>query len=147
LDENLQVVDFKPYPIYESNKLIEEFMILANESVSRKFSKIPFLYRIHEKPKHEDIERLKKILDIFGVHFKFVNYDTKEFADLIELVKTHKEKHILEKLILRTLQKAIYSDKNLGHFGLGLDYYSHFTSPIRRYPDYQIHRLIKQKLH
>ena len=147
LDENLQVVDFKPYPIYESNKLIEEFMILANESVSRKFSKIPFLYRIHEKPKHEDIERLKKILDIFGVHFNFVNYDTKEFADLIELVKTHKEKHILEKLILRTLQKAIYSDKNLGHFGLGLDYYSHFTSPIRRYPDYQIHRLIKQKLH
>ena len=94
-----------------------------------------------------DIERVKKILDIFGVHFNFVNYDTKEFADLIELVKTHKEKHILEKLILRTLQKAVYSDKNLGHFGLGLDYYSHFTSPIRRYPDYQIHRLSKQKLH
>ena len=147
LDENLQVVDFKPYPIYESNKLIEEFMILANESVSRKFSKIPFLYRIHEKPKHEDIERLKKILDMFGVHFNFVNYDTKEFAQLIEEVKTHKEKHILEKLILRTLQKAVYSDKNVGHFGLGLDYYSHFTSPIRRYPDYQIHRLIKMKIH
>ena len=147
LDENLQVVDFKPYPIYESNKLIEEFMILANESVSRKFSRIPFLYRIHEKPKHEDIERLKKILDMFGVHFNFVNYDTKEFAQLIEQVKTHKEKYILEKLILRTLQKAIYSDKNVGHFGLGLDYYSHFTSPIRRYPDYQIHRLIKMKIH
>ena len=147
VDENLQVVDFKPYPIYESNKLIEEFMILANQSVSKKFSKIPFLYRIHEKPKAEDIDRLKKILDIFGVHFNFVNYDTKEYADLIKEVQKHKEKHILEKLILRTLQKAIYSDKNLWHFWLWLDYYSHFTSPIRRYPDYQIHRIIKQKIH
>ena len=147
VDENLQVVDFKPYPIYESNKLIEEFMILANQSVSKKFSKIPFLYRIHEKPKAEDIERLKKILDIFWIHFTFVNYDTKEYAELIKEVQKHKERYILEKLILRTLQKAIYSDKNLWHFWLWLEYYSHFTSPIRRYPDYQIHRIIKQKLH
>jgi ribonuclease R len=91
VDENLNVVDFKPYPIYESNKLIEEFMILANENVSKKFSKIPFLYRIHEKPKTEEIEKLKKILDIFGIHFNFVNYDTKEFSKLIETVRKHKE--------------------------------------------------------
>ena len=146
LDENLQVVDFKPYPIYESNKLIEEFMVLTNEMISKKFSKIPFLYRVHERPKHEDTERLKKILDIFGIHFDFISYDTKEFSQLIELVKEHKEKDILEKIILRTLQKAVYSDKNIGHFWLGLKYYSHFTSPIRRYPDYQIHRLIKQRI-
>jgi len=146
LDENLQVVDFKPYPIYDSNNLIEEFMVLANESVSKKFHKLPFLYRIHEKPKMEDIEKLKKILLVFWVHYDFVHYDTKEFADLIEKVKEHKEKYVLEKLILRTLTKAEYSDKNLWHFGLWLWYYSHFTSPIRRYPDYQIHRIIKLKL-
>jgi ribonuclease R len=93
-------------------------MVLANESVSKKFHKNPFLYRIHEKPKMEDIERLQKILLIFGVHFDFVHYDTKEFAQLIEKVKEHKEKYVLEKMILRTLTKAEYSDKNLGHFGL-----------------------------
>ena len=147
VDENLKVVDFKPYPIYESNNLIEEFMVLANESVSRQFHKFPFLYRIHEKPKMEDIEKLQKLLLIFWVHFNFVHYDTKEFGELIEKVKEHKERYVLEKLILRTLSKAMYSDKNLWHFWLGLSYYSHFTSPIRRYPDYQIHTIIKLKLH
>ena len=146
LDENLQVIDFKPYPIYESNKLIEEFMILANESVSKKFSKIPFLYRVHEKPNNENIEKLKNILKIFDVHFNFIEHNTKEYADLIEKIKTSSEKDVLEKLILRTLQKAAYSDRNLWHFWLWLSYYSHFTSPIRRYPDYQIHRLIKQEI-
>ncbi len=145
LDENLQVVDFQKYPVYESNNLIEEFMVLANESVSRKFHKYPFLYRIHEKPKWEDIDKLKKLLNIFWVHFDFVKHNTKEYWDLIEKIKDHKWKYVLEKIILRTLQKAEYSDKNLGHFGLGLGYYSHFTSPIRRYPDYQIHRIIKLK--
>ena len=146
VDDNLQVVKFTKYPIYDSNQLIEEFMVLANESVSRKFTKYPFLYRIHEKPKQEDIEKLSKILKVFGVFFDFVNYDTKEFAELIEKVKLHKDREILEKLILRTLQKAVYSDVNIGHFWLGLKFYSHFTSPIRRYPDYQIHRIIKLKL-
>ena len=84
MDENLKVIDFKPYPIYDSNNLIEEFMILANESVSKKFHKLPFLYRIHEKPKMEDIEKLQKLLLIFGVHYDFVHYDTKEFAELID---------------------------------------------------------------
>ena len=146
VDENLQVVKFTKYPIYDSNQLIEEFMVLANESVSRKFTKYPFLYRIHEKPKQEEVEKLLKILKVFGVYFDFVNYDTKEFAELIEKVKLHKDREILEKLILRTLQKAVYSDVNVGHFWLWLKFYSHFTSPIRRYPDYQIHRIIKLKL-
>ena len=146
VDENLQVKEFKEYPIYDSNNLIEEFMILANESVSRKFTKYPFLYRIHEAPKTEDVERLQKILNIFWVHFDFVHYDTKEFSQLIEKVKQHKDRSILEKMILRTLQKAVYSDKNIWHFWLGLKFYSHFTSPIRRYPDFQIHRIIKLKL-
>ena len=145
VDKNLQVIDFKKYPVYESNRLIEEFMILANESVSRKFYKYPFLYRIHAKPSIEDIEKLKKLLSIFWVYFNFVNHNTKEYWELIEKIKEHKWRYILEKLILRTLKKAEYSDKNLGHFWLGLSYYSHFTSPIRRYPDYQIHHIIKLK--
>jgi ribonuclease R len=146
VDDNLQVVDFTKYPIYDSNQLIEEFMVLANESVSRKFTKYPFLYRIHERPKVEDIEKLEKILKVFGVFFDFVHYNTKEFANLIEKVKLHKDREILEKLILRTLQKAVYSNINIWHFWLWLKFYSHFTSPIRRYPDYQIHRIIKLKL-
>lgn len=146
LDKNLQVVDFKKYPVYESNKLIEEFMILANESVSKQFHKYPFLYRIHERPKWEDIEKLKTLLNIFWVHFDFVNHNTKEYWELIEKIQHHKWKYILEKLILRTLKKAEYSDKNLWHFWLWLSFYSHFTSPIRRYPDYQIHRIIKLKI-
>jgi len=146
VDDNLQVVKFMKYPIYDSNQLIEEFMVLANESVSRKFTKYPFLYRIHEKPKVEDVEKLEKILKVFWVFFDFVHYDTKEFAELIEKVKLHKDREILEKLILRTLQKAVYSNINIWHFWLWLKFYSHFTSPIRRYPDYQIHRIIKLKL-
>jgi len=146
IDDNLNVIKFTKYPIYESNKLIEEFMILANESIGRKFTKYPFLYRIHEKPKLEDIDKLEKILKLFWVFFDFTSYDTKEFSELIEKVKLHKDREILEKLILRTLQKAVYSNINIWHFWLGLKFYSHFTSPIRRYPDYQIHRIIKLKL-
>ncbi len=146
---NFKIKNIWKYPKYDSNKLIEEFMVLANEAVSRKFTDSPFLYRIHEKPKEDDIEKLQNILNLYNIKFKFKNFTTKEFSDLLEIVSNNlnlDSKIFLENNILRTLSKAIYSDKNEWHFWLWLKYYSHFTSPIRRYPDLQIHRIIKEKL-
>jgi len=157
LDEDKNVVEIKEYPRYDSNKTIEEFMIMANYAVSKQFSSYPFLYRIHEDPSWEGMEKLQKVLDLFGIKFKFKKFNTKEFSQLLELLDSPSPlkgegargwgyKPILEKIILRTLSKAIYSPENLWHFWLWIDFYSHFTSPIRRYPDLQIHRIIKEKI-
>ena len=151
LDENKKIVEIKQYPRYDSNKMIEEFMVMANEAVGRKFAQFPFLYRIHETPLDEDREKLIVLLNLFNVDFKFKKFDTKDVWDLLNVINSSKtlssgQMHFLEKSILRTLTKAVYSDENKGHFGLGLQFYSHFTSPIRRYPDLQIHRIIKEKL-
>ncbi len=123
-------------------------MISANESVSKYFSKFPFLYRIHEEPKEENLLSLQEKLNLFEVNFKFEKGDTKEFSKLLDLISSLDEtkKSFIEKMILRTLSKAVYSKENFWHFGLWLSFYSHFTSPIRRYPDLQIHRIIKEKL-
>ena len=147
LDEDKNVLEIKQYPRYASNKMIELFMVSANESVSRLFSDLPFLHRIHPKPNEEDVAKLQNTLNLFWVDFVLKKFDTKEFSLLLEKIENHKAKWVLEKVVLRTLSKAVYSPDNEGHFGLGLDYYSHFTSPIRRYPDLQIHRIIKEKLH
>jgi len=149
LDEDWKPVEIKEYPRHDSNKLIEEFMISANEAVSREFSELPFLYRIHEEPKEDSLTKLQDTLNLFWVDFQLKNGDTKEFAELIDSLEKESEskKMFLEKAILRTLSKAVYSKENFWHFGLGLSFYSHFTSPIRRYPDLQIHRIIKEKIH
>ena len=138
----------KEYPKYDSNKLIEVFMVSANEAVAKQFSQIPFLYRIHEEPKNFDISDLEEKLRLFWVKFKFKDVTTLEFAHLLEKFKNLEEtkKRFLEKMTLRTLTQAIYSNVNFWHFGLWLQFYSHFTSPIRRYPDLQIHRIIKEFL-
>lgn len=138
----------KEYPKYDSNKLIEVFMVSANEAVAKQFSQIPFLYRIHEEPKNSDISDLEEKLRLFWVKFKFKDVTTLEFAQLLEKFKNLEEtkKRFLEKMTLRTLTQAIYSNVNFWHFGLWLQFYSHFTSPIRRYPDLQIHRIIKEFL-
>jgi len=146
LDENKNVVEIKQYPKYESNKMIELFMVSANYSISKMFKDLPFLHRIHPEPTGEDIEKLQQILHLFWINFRFEKFTTKEYQKLLELIEKSPNKAILEKSVLRSLTKAIYSPDNEGHFGLGLDYYSHFTSPIRRYPDLQIHRIIKEKL-
>jgi len=146
LDEEKKVVEIKQYPRYDSNKLIELFMISANESVWRLFSELPFLHRIHPKPNEDDILKLQNTLNLFNIDFVLKKFDTKEFSDLLNIIEKDKNKIVLEKIVLRTLTKAIYSPENEWHFGLGLDYYSHFTSPIRRYPDLQIHRIIKEKI-
>ncbi|MDD3646742.1 MAG: RNB domain-containing ribonuclease [Candidatus Gracilibacteria bacterium] len=145
-DSEKNPIGIKQYPRYKSNKIIEEFMISANEAVSKEFSMYPFLHRIHPDPSEEDIQKLQSTLDLFGVDFKLQDFTTKEFSNLLEKIDKSPKKYILENIILRTLTKAIYSHENEGHFGLGLNYYSHFTSPIRRYPDLQIHRIIKEKL-
>lgn len=141
VDENGFPIEIKEYPKYEANRVIEFFMILANEEVSKKYSKIPFLYRVHPAPEEEDIERLK-----FALKSIWIKYSDK-ITDIIEKIKWNPAESYISKIILRSMQKAVYSDINDWHYGLGLEYYSHFTSPIRRYPDLQIHRIIKEKLH
>ena len=148
LDDSGNPVEIKEYPRYNSNKLIEEFMISANEAVSREFSKLPFLYRVHEKPKDDDLAKLQDTLNLFWIKFQFKKGYTKEFSNLLDSISAQEEskKMFLEKAILRTLSKAVYSKENFWHFGLWLSFYSHFTSPIRRYPDLQIHRIIKEQI-
>jgi len=153
LDENKKVVSISEYPKYDSNIMIEQFMISANEAVGQHFADIPFLHRIHPQPNDDDIGALEKLLHLFGVKFSFTSKDSVDFARLLDHMNSldsselpEASKKVLEKMVLRTLTKAVYSDKREGHFGLGLDFYSHFTSPIRRYPDLQIHRIIKEKI-
>lgn len=148
-DVNGKVVDISKRDRSESHKVIEEFMILANEEVSRFFSekKIPFLYRVHEKPSEDKTEDLIALLDHYGYH---ISRETLSPRSLREIMDTLHEKDyyfVLSKQILQSMSKAVYSEEMLGHFGLALTYYSHFTSPIRRYPDLQIHRIIKAWLH
>jgi len=146
LDENKNVVEIKKYPIYESNKLIELFMVSANTSIAKKFSNLPFLHRIHPEPSLEDLEKLHSVLALFWINKKIEKLTTKEYQNLLNFIENSPNKSVLQKAVLRSLTKAIYSTENEGHFGLGLEFYSHFTSPIRRYPDLQIHRIIKEKI-
>ncbi|USN58559.1 MAG: ribonuclease R [Candidatus Peribacteria bacterium] len=146
LDANHDPEKIARYPMYESNKIIAEFMILANEAVSSKFSNIPFVYRVHDEPDPEDVQKLNHTLHLFNIPFALKKVSTKEFSRLLGVIAKSDKKYFLEKTLLRSLAKAMYSDINRGHFGLGSTYYSHFTSPIRRYPDLQIHRIIKEKL-
>jgi ribonuclease R len=147
LDEKRFPVDIQKYERYNSMKIIEECMVLANESVGELFSKLPFLYRIHPIPGDEDIEKLRATLAIFGIVLPYKKITPKVISGVLEEIKNSPKEKLLSKLILRSLEKAVYSEKNEGHFGLGLDFYSHFTSPIRRYPDLQIHRIIKDQIH
>jgi len=140
LDDTWKPLEYKKYERYNSYKIIEECMVLANESVSRQFQKHPFLYRIHEDPDGEDVEKFTKVLEtvIPGQNIPV------DFPWILTLLQSDSQLQYLQKLLLRSLSKARYSEKNLGHFGLALKFYSHFTSPIRRYPDLQIHRIIKE---
>ncbi|MDW7667554.1 MAG: ribonuclease R [Bacillota bacterium] len=129
-----------------SNRMIEEFMILTNETIAENmyWSKVPFIYRTHEEPDEEKVEEFNKFIYNFGYTLKGVkNIHPKELQRLVEKVKGKKEETVINTLMLRSLKKAVYSNHPDGHFGLASDYYSHFTSPIRRYPDLQIHSIVK----
>lgn len=148
VDEDGNPTEFKKYERYASNKLIEEFMVLANEAVSKKFSNLPFLYRVHNEPSEEDVEKLFQSLAVFSYNVpQLQKIKPKDYQVLLAQIKLDSKEKLLSKMVLRSLSKAVYSTESQWHFGLALDYYSHFTSPIRRYPDLMIHRIIKEKIH
>ncbi len=132
------------------NKVIEDFMLAANETVAEHmfWLELPFVYRIHEMPNPEKIEALNKFLNNFGYKVKgsLDEVHPKAIKALIDEVTGKKEEHVISKMALRSLKQAKYSPHNEGHFGLAAKYYCHFTSPIRRYPDLQIHRIIKEMI-
>ena len=148
-DDSGKVVDISKRDRSESHKVIEEFMILANEEVSRFFSvkKIPFLYRVHEQPSEEKADELILLLDHYGYHLTREMLTPRSLREIMDTLHDKDYYFVLSKQILQSMSKAIYSEEILGHFGLALHYYSHFTSPIRRYPDLQIHRIIKAYIH
>ncbi len=133
-----------------AHKLIEEFMIIANETVAKEFclKQIPFVYRVHEIPTKEKLNKVIDFMKGLALNPASVprNITPKYYQSLLELVKGKDCQETVNKVILRSLQKAKYSRESLGHFGLSLTYYAHFTSPIRRYPDLTIHRIIKEML-
>ena len=149
LDENGKAVDVYKYRSEISNKIIEEFMLIANETVAEEFfwADIPFVYRIHEKPTHEKIAAFNDFAKNMGLRLGAKGEPHPgEFAALLKKVHGTKEEMLISKMMLRSLMKAKYSPTCDGHFGLAFKYYCHFTSPIRRYPDLAIHRIIKEFL-
>ena len=147
LDENENPIAFTQYIRHHSMKIIEEFMIVANEAVSKKYQDLPFLYRVHPQPDEEDSSKLVESLAKFGYNLPAgKKLKPKDIQRVLEEVKWNAKEKLLSRMVLRSLTKAKYSPDAEGHFGLALDYYSHFTSPIRRYPDLQIHRIIKEKI-
>ena len=150
LDSDMNVLDVYAAPVTFANELIEECMLACNEAIAKKFAilKAPFIYRIHEQPDAEKIERFQKVAKLFGekIHFS-ASLKSQEIHHAIGQILDKPYGNTLMQLLLRSMAKARYSNQCLGHFGLSFDYYCHFTSPIRRYPDLFIHRVIKEYLH
>ncbi len=150
LDENEKVKIVEAREQNEAHKLIENFMVIANEVVAKHYAvlKFPFIYRVHEKPTKEKIENFNYFINSLGIATPEIIGDIE--PDYVQSILKQLEgkdfEQICNKVLLRSLQKARYLDDCLGHFGLALDYYCHFTSPIRRYPDLCIHRIIKEDL-
>ena len=150
LNKNGYVIDVGKYEIKFSNTIIEQFMLTANEAVAEKFFwlEAPFIYRVHEAPDEEKVKELNSFLYNFGYKIKGSkeNIHPKAFASILEDIKGKDEEKVISNLILRTLKVARYEAENKGHFGIAGKYYCHFTSPIRRYPDLYIHRIISKYL-
>ena len=149
LDGDGNVLDIKPYERNLATNLIEEFMLVCNETVAEDYywQSVPFVYRNHETPDEEKIESLKLMIKSFGYYIKGQNeIHPKEIQQLIDRISGKDEEHVISRLVLRSMKQAKYQSENYGHFGLAAQYYCHFTSPIRRYPDLQIHRIIKECL-
>ncbi|MDY2728549.1 MAG: ribonuclease R [Clostridium sp.] len=149
LNELGKPIEIKPYAREIANRMIEEFMLVCNETIAEAmfYKKVPFVYRIHENPDAEKLQKFKEFAYNLGYVMKLSDeVHPKELQSIIEKVKGKNEEIVINTLLLRSMMQARYSPENVGHFGLAAEYYCHFTSPIRRYPDLQIHRIIKEYL-
>ncbi|NLL70424.1 MAG: ribonuclease R [Epulopiscium sp.] len=150
LDDQGKVIEIKAYERNVATRIIEEFMLICNETIAEHYfwQEIPFVYRIHEEPDPEKIQKLSKYIYHFGYRIKGAGnvLHPKELQRLLQDIEGSLEEQVISRLILRSLKQAKYHTQNEGHFGLAAQYYCHFTAPIRRYPDLQIHRIIKEQL-
>lgn len=152
LDEKGTPLSIEPYERNAATKIIEDFMLLANETVAQHFYwlDVPFVYRTHDYPDPEKILKLGTFINNFGYHIKVKSGDNeihpKEIQKLLGKIEGSSQEALISRLTLRSMKKAGYTVECTGHFGLACSYYCHFTSPIRRYPDLQIHRIIKEQL-
>ncbi|MBI5560661.1 MAG: RNB domain-containing ribonuclease, partial [Deltaproteobacteria bacterium] len=142
-------IEGRPQDIIKSerniaHRIIEEFMLAANKAVAEVFTEknYPFLYRVHERPDEESINEFREFVRGFGYHLE-ERATPKVFQKILESVKGRSEEKLINHVLLRSMRQAVYSEKNIGHFGLAFADYAHFTSPIRRYPDLVVHRLLK----
>ncbi len=151
IDERGKLVDVKAREQNRAHKLIETFMVIANETIAEHFDKLklPFVYRVHEKPDADKMTTLFAFLNSFGIHYDCDLRDVKpmDLKQILAGIEEKSYKDVISSVMLRSLKKARYVPECLGHFGLASTFYCHFTSPIRRYPDLCIHRIIKQYLH
>ena len=151
LDKEGNPTDIVPHERNTATRLIEDFMLAANQTVAEHFFYLesPFVYRIHEQPDPEKISTLNAFVSNFGHHIKSrrdAGVSPKELQKLLKGIQGTREEAVISRMALRSMMQAKYSTECTGHFGLAFDYYCHFTSPIRRYPDLQIHRIIKDHL-
>lgn len=156
LDEQGKAIDVYEKEMMETNELIEDFMLLANKEVAEYIHRkeeeleiiLPFVYRIHDVPKADSIHELSEFLKKIGFELKVKKnkISSNDLNNLLEKIEGLPEENLISTAMLRSMTKAIYSTQNIGHFGLAFDYYTHFTSPIRRYPDMMVHRLMKNYL-
>lgn len=150
LNEMGKTVDIKPYERNVATKIIEDFMLIANETVAQDYfwQEIPFVYRTHDNPDTEKIRKLGTFINNFGYTIKIGQDEIhpKELQKLLQKIDGTPEEPLISRLTLRSMKQAKYATMSTGHFGLATSYYCHFTSPIRRYPDLQIHRIIKDNL-
>ena len=144
-------MEIKAYERNAATRIIEDFMLLANETVAEDYfwQELPFLYRTHDKPDEDRMKRLGTFINNFGYVLRMPGGQVypKEIQKLLDKVEGTLEELLISRLTLRSMKQAKYTTENTGHFGLAARYYTHFTSPIRRYPDLQIHRIIKESLH
>ena len=150
LDENGKPVEIRPYERNDATKIIEDFMLMANETVAEEYfwREVPFLYRTHEAPDEDKMKTLAAFINNFGytMHIGSQKVQPMEIQKLMGKIEGTPQEALISRLALRSMKQAKYTPENTGHFGLAAKYYAHFTSPIRRYPDLQIHRIIKDDL-